>query len=79
MCCTRCGGRRRVLEAVTDPEAAARILIVQSDNNLGQDNCFPTCFVSDSNHAVLGYFDGSWSAAAEGSGDSPGVSVQIDY
>ena len=23
----RCGGRRRVLEAVTDPEAAARILL----------------------------------------------------
>jgi hypothetical protein len=27
LCCTRCGGRRRVLEAVTDPEAAARILL----------------------------------------------------
>ena len=27
LCCTRCGGRRRVLQAVTDPEAAARILL----------------------------------------------------
>ena len=27
LCCTRCGGRRRVLEAVTDPGAAARILL----------------------------------------------------
>jgi hypothetical protein len=27
LCCTRCGGRRRVLEAVTEPGAAARILL----------------------------------------------------
>ena len=26
LCCTRCGGRRRILEAVTEPAAAARIL-----------------------------------------------------
>ena len=35
LCCTRCGGRRRILEAVTEPAAAARIL-----SHLGLD---PQC------------------------------------
>lgn len=54
-------------------------LILQTDNGAGEDNCFPMCSVTDENHAVVVHHDGSWQDAAEGPGDSPGVSAQIDY